>query len=68
MKIVIIEDEINAYEYLVRILSKVDSNIQVVKHCESIKSSVNYFQSNPEVDLVLMDIQLASLNSVLIHY
>ncbi len=59
MKIVIIEDEINAYEYLVRILSKVDSNIQVVKHCESIKSSVNYFQSNPEVDLVLMDIQLA---------
>ena len=59
MKIAIIEDEINAYEYLVRILSKVESNIQVVKHCETIKASVNYFQSNPDIDLVLMDIQLA---------
>jgi len=59
MKIAIIEDEINAYEYLVRIVAKVDPNIEIVQHCESIKSSVNYFQSNPEVDLVLMDIQLA---------
>jgi len=59
MKVVIIEDEINAYQYLQSILRKVDRNIEVVAHHDSIKSSVNFFQKEADFDLVFMDIQIA---------
>lgn len=59
MNVAIIEDEINAYEYLVSVLHKLDPQIHVVQHCESIKSSVNYLQGQPALDLILLDVQLA---------
>lgn len=54
-----IEDEINAYEYLISLLGKIDSNIDVVAHHDSVKSAVNYFQNEEEYDLIFMDIQIA---------
>ena len=59
MRIVTIEDEINAYEYLISLLKKIDSKFEVIAHHDSIKSAVNYFQSNEDYDLIFMDIQIA---------
>ncbi len=59
MKVVIIEDEINAFEYLQSILLKVEPLAEVVIHLDSVKSSVNFFQNNSDFDLIFMDIQIA---------
>ena len=59
MRIVTIEDEINAYEYLISLLGKIDTNIEVVAHHDSVKSAVNYFQGEDQYDLIFMDIQIA---------
>lgn len=59
MKVVIIEDEVNAYEYLKSSLLKIIDDLEVVAHLESVKSSVNFFQGEEDFDLVFMDIQIA---------
>lgn len=59
MKVVIIEDEINASEYLVSILKKVIPDVLVLGAFDSIKSSVNFLQQNNDYDLLFMDIQIA---------
>ena len=59
MKVVIVEDEINAFEYLKSSLTKIIRDLEVVQHLESIKASVNFFQSNEDFDLIFMDIQIA---------
>ncbi len=59
MKVVIIEDEVNAFEYLQSLLGRLDSTIEIIAHMDSVKSSVNYFQTGLESDLVFMDIQIA---------
>ena len=59
MRVVIVEDEINAFEYLRSSLLKIVDGLEVVTHLESVKASVNFFQSNDDFDLVFMDIQIA---------
>ncbi len=59
MKVLIIEDEPLAADHLQMMLGKYDSNITILGRCDSIKSSVEWFESNKEVDLIFMDIQLA---------
>ncbi len=59
MKVVIIEDEINAFEYLASSLRKIVEDVEIVVHLESVKSAVNFFQSNDDYELIFMDIQIA---------
>ncbi len=59
MRIVAIEDEINAFEYLVSLIHRVEPNSEVCAHLESIRSAVNYFEQNNDYDLIFMDIQIA---------
>ena len=59
MKVVIVEDEINGYEYLVTILQQIDPTIEVIQHIESVKDAVAYFSKPGGADLIFMDIQLA---------
>ena len=59
MKIFIVEDEDLAVKKLKKTLQSVDEDAQVVGHADSIKSSVEWLQSNPTPDLILMDIELA---------
>ncbi|WP_298900245.1 LytTR family DNA-binding domain-containing protein [uncultured Psychroserpens sp.] len=59
MKVVIVEDEIAASENLVYLLGKIDSEIDVLKTLDSVKSSVAYFSKHTEADLIFMDIHLA---------
>lgn len=59
MKIVIIEDEKNAREYLIKLLIDVAPDAEIVEQLDSVKSAVNFFATNPTVDLVFLDIQIA---------
>jgi DNA-binding LytR/AlgR family response regulator len=59
MKIFIIEDEELAVRKLQKTLQAVSSDLEVVGNADSIASSVEWLQSHPQPDLILMDIELA---------
>jgi DNA-binding LytR/AlgR family response regulator len=59
MKILIVEDEELAVKKLQKTLAAVDGSAEVVATTDSIQSTVEWLQSNPQPDLILMDIELA---------
>jgi len=59
MKVVIVEDEPQAAQRLENLLRLVDSKIEVLIILDSVKKSTAWLKSNPEPDLIFMDIQLA---------
>lgn len=59
MQVLIIEDELPAANRLVKMLEGIDSSIQVVNRIDSVEASVKFLQTDPAVDLIFMDIQLA---------
>jgi len=59
MKIVIVEDEVLASENLIYLLRKIEANIEVLKVLDSVKTAVNFFKEEIDVDLIFMDIHLA---------
>jgi DNA-binding LytR/AlgR family response regulator len=59
MKILIVEDEELAVKKLRKTLQSVDASAEVVGEADSIRSTVNWLESNPSPDLILMDIELA---------
>ena len=59
MKVLIVEDEELAVKKLQKTLAAVDETIEVAGVTDSIEETVNWLQSNPAPDLVLMDIELA---------
>lgn len=59
MKVLIIEDEELAVKKLRKTLASVDATAEVVGVADSIRSSVNWLETNPTPDLILMDIELA---------
>jgi two-component system, LytTR family, response regulator LytT len=59
MKILIVEDEDLAVKKLKKTLAGVDDSAEVVGETDSIKSTVQWLESNAAPDLILMDIELA---------
>jgi len=59
MKIVIIEDEPRAAKRLSKLILNCEPTAEIVKVLESVKDSLAYFATNPQIDLVFSDIQLA---------
>lgn len=59
MKIIIVEDEIPAYKRIIKLILEIDPSIEIVGHADSISSAINLFGQHPQVDLALMDIELA---------
>jgi len=59
MKILLIEDEELAVRKLQKTLHSVDPALEIVGTADSIASSVEWLQNNPQPDLILMDIELA---------
>jgi len=59
MKVFIIEDEELAVKKLLKTLSLLDVETEVVGNADSIQSSVEWLQTNDTPDLILMDIELA---------
>jgi two-component system, LytTR family, response regulator LytT len=58
MTVLIIENEKHAATGLISLLKNIDTGISVIGVTESVESTTNWFQSNSNPDLILMDIQL----------
>ncbi|MBK7741727.1 MAG: response regulator [Saprospiraceae bacterium] len=58
LRILIIEDEKPAQEYLGRLIMRLEPNATILAKIDSIKSSVEFLRNN-SVDLIFMDIQLS---------
>lgn len=63
MKVVIIEDEKPSARHLKNLLQDIDSEIEIVKYLDTIKSTIEYFIEDHLVDLIFLDIHLADGNS-----
>ncbi|MEZ5042298.1 MAG: LytTR family DNA-binding domain-containing protein [Saprospiraceae bacterium] len=59
MNALIIEDEINAFEYLKALLQKIEPSASILAHLDSVEDSINWLFKNEAPDLLFMDIQLA---------
>lgn len=59
MKILIIEDEFPAAERLQKLVKSIDEQIEIVGIQESVKSSIEWLNSNLSPDLIFADIQLS---------
>lgn len=66
MKILIIEDEIAAYERLCKMVLEVEPLAEIVGHVDSIESGVQWLESHSEPALILSDIHLADGSSFMI--
>lgn len=58
MKTLIIEDEDFAARRLENLVKECDSSIEVVAKLQSVKESVEWLRTNPQPDLLFLDIQL----------
>ncbi|MBV5349581.1 response regulator transcription factor [bacterium] len=58
-KVLIIEDEKPAAEWLRQLIMKFDSRISILAVIDSVSGAAEWFQQNQSPDLVFMDIQLA---------
>ncbi|MBV6441498.1 MAG: DNA-binding response regulator [Haliscomenobacteraceae bacterium CHB4] len=63
MKILIIEDENAAARRLEKLLAEVAPEAVVLQRLDSVETSVLWLQSNPQPDLILLDIHLADGSS-----
>jgi DNA-binding LytR/AlgR family response regulator len=59
MKIFIVEDEELAVRKLQKTLQSLGNDLEVVGTADSISTSIEWLQSHPQPDLILMDIELA---------
>ena len=59
MKIFIVEDEELAVKKLQKTLHAIDPALEIMGTADSISSTVEWLQSHPQPDLILMDIELA---------
>ncbi len=59
MKVLIIEDELEAAKNIAWLLTKTEPTTQIVGSIESIEDGVAWFKTQPMPDLVLSDIQLS---------
>ncbi|GAB3926337.1 LytR/AlgR family response regulator transcription factor [Larkinella terrae] len=59
MNVVLIEDEELAVFRLTELLSEVAPQVKVVQTIPSVEASVAYLKTNPDLDLIFMDIELA---------
>jgi len=59
MKILLIEDEYHAQEYLTGLLKEVAPTAEILAKIDSVEESVDWLENNPAPDLIFMDIQLA---------
>jgi DNA-binding LytR/AlgR family response regulator len=58
MNVVIIEDEAFAALRLKKMIQDFNPDIKILAELESVAESVKWFKSNPEPDLIFLDIHL----------
>ncbi len=63
MKVLIIEDEITAARRLKNLVTKINSDIEILDQLDSIEGVLNWIENNELPDLIFMDIHLADGSS-----
>ena len=63
MKVLIIEDENAAARRLEKLLTELDADILVLQKIDTVELAVAWLQSNPQPDLIFLDIHLADGSS-----
>lgn len=58
MKILIVEDELPAYNRVVQLLHDSGDPVEVMGHCTSIKATVEWLSGHDDPELIMMDIEL----------
>ncbi len=59
MKVIILEDETRAANYLERLIQKVAPEIKVIAKVESVRDAVPFLAAHTDIDLIFSDVQLA---------
>jgi two-component system LytT family response regulator len=59
MKILLIEDENAALRRLEKLLGEIEPDAEIVGRLDSVETAIAWFQTNPQPDLILLDIHLA---------
>ena len=57
-KILIIEDEQPAGQYLTQLIQKIDPKTEILNVLESVQTAVEWLSTNPVPDLIFLDVQL----------
>ncbi|MCF2494656.1 LytR/AlgR family response regulator transcription factor [Dyadobacter chenhuakuii] len=57
-KILIIEDEQPAGEYLTQLIQKIDPKTEILNVLDSVETAVDWLSDNPSPDLIFLDVQL----------
>jgi two-component system response regulator LytT len=57
-RILIIEDELAAGQYLTQLIQKIDSKNEILEILESVESAIYWLMNNPVPDLIFLDVQL----------
>ena len=58
MNILVVENEKPAAEKIIRLLRENDRTVLITGVLETVIDTINWFQTNPDPDLIFMDIQL----------
>lgn len=61
MNVLIVEDETTAYENMVELLARIDSDIHVMGNTESIRQTIKWLVEHDAPDLIFMDIHLSEI-------
>lgn len=59
MNVLIVEDEELAAKRLIKMLSEIDDTINIVSQMDTVEDTVSWLLSNPNPELIFLDIQLA---------
>ncbi len=59
MKVLIVEDEASARDFLVRQIQKANTLVEIVAMVDSVQSAVEWFTAYPHPDIAFFDIQLS---------
>lgn len=59
MRTLIVEDEINACEYLQGLVKKLRPSYEIIAHLDSVQETINWLNHNQQPDLIFLDIQLS---------
>ncbi|MCK5924127.1 MAG: response regulator [Methylococcales bacterium] len=59
MNIIIVEDEIPAFQRLHRMLQKEVPGLNLLAHLDTVEDTVDWLENNPSPELIFLDIQLA---------
>ena len=63
IKALLIEDELPARKKILRYIQELNIDIRVIAEIETIESGIAFFKSNPDLDLIISDIELRDGNA-----